>query len=272
MKLTFSTLGCPGWSWDEIFATAKDLGMNGIEIRGIENELYAPEAKPFRDEHFDNTMAALQKGNLTISMLTSGALLSDRENKGKAIAEGKAYIDLAARVGSEYIRVLGDLNPAPVGFIDLALVRSLYTELCDYAVDKNIKVLIETNGVFADSKILAKFMTEVNHPNSGVLWDVHHPCRFFGEKPEETAFRIGHLVKYMHVKDSVIENGKVSYRMLGYGDVPVLDALKQMKALNYDGFVSLEWVKRWNPNLEEPGIVFSHYISYMGYLFRQMNS
>ena len=35
MKLSLSTLGCPGWSWNEIFATAKDLGMNGIEVRGV---------------------------------------------------------------------------------------------------------------------------------------------------------------------------------------------------------------------------------------------
>ena len=42
MKLAFSTLGCPNWQWREIFATAKDLGVDGIEIRGIENEMYAP--------------------------------------------------------------------------------------------------------------------------------------------------------------------------------------------------------------------------------------
>ena len=35
MKTAFSTLGCPGWSWDEIFATAKDLGLDGIEVRGV---------------------------------------------------------------------------------------------------------------------------------------------------------------------------------------------------------------------------------------------
>lgn len=42
MKLSLSTLGCPGWSWNEIFATAKDLGMNGIEVRGVANEMFAP--------------------------------------------------------------------------------------------------------------------------------------------------------------------------------------------------------------------------------------
>ena len=35
MKLSFSTLGCPEWSWNEILATAKDMGFDGIEIRGV---------------------------------------------------------------------------------------------------------------------------------------------------------------------------------------------------------------------------------------------
>ena len=47
MKLSLSTLGCPGWSWNEIFATAKDLGMNGIEVRGVANEMFAPAISVF---------------------------------------------------------------------------------------------------------------------------------------------------------------------------------------------------------------------------------
>ena len=35
MKLSFSTLACPRWSFEEMLAIAKDLHMNGIEIRGM---------------------------------------------------------------------------------------------------------------------------------------------------------------------------------------------------------------------------------------------
>lgn len=42
MKFAFSTLGCPNWSWNEIFATAKDMKIDGIEIRGVGSEMYAP--------------------------------------------------------------------------------------------------------------------------------------------------------------------------------------------------------------------------------------
>jgi sugar phosphate isomerase/epimerase len=78
------------------------------------------------------------------------------------------------------------------------------------------------------------------------------------------------MIKYVHVKDSIIKDGVVIYRIMGYGDVPVLDALKEFKASGYDGFVSLEWVKRWNPDLNEPGIVFPHFMNYMEFLFKQL--
>ena len=37
MKIAFSTLGCPDFSWQDIYSMAKDLGFDGIEIRGFRN-------------------------------------------------------------------------------------------------------------------------------------------------------------------------------------------------------------------------------------------
>ena len=48
MKLSFSTIGCPDWTWRDIFTTAKDIGMDGIEVRCIGSELFAPRAAAYR--------------------------------------------------------------------------------------------------------------------------------------------------------------------------------------------------------------------------------
>ena len=52
-----------------------------------------------------------------------------------------------------------------------------------------------------------------------------------------------------------MRGSRVEYRMMGYGDVPVADAVTLLDRAGFDGFFSLEWVKRWNPDLQEPGIV-----------------
>lgn len=267
MKLAFSTLGCPGWSFDEIFATAKDLGLDGIEIRGLETEMFAPCAKPFREENIAQTKSRMEKAGLAFSMLTSGACLGkDKPEEYKA--EALAYIDLAAKLGVKDVRVMCTATPEPVE-TDLKQAKRLYEEICEYAGDKGVFADIETNGVLADSKELKLFMSGINK-GAGVLWDIHHPFRYFAETPQKTYGNIGEYVRYLHVKDSVKTETGVLYRMMGYGDVPIFDTLRLLKENGYEGFVSLEWVKRWCPELSEPGIVFAHYISYMRYLLTEI--
>ena len=142
--------------------------------------------------------------------------------------------------------------------------------MLDYAKDKDVFPLIETNGVLADTKVTAAFINSLNRNNAFVLWDIHHPYRVFKESAEVSAKNLEGLVKYTHVKDSVLQNGDVKYRMMGYGDVPVLDCLKQLNKTGYDSYISFEWVKRWQPDLSEPGIVFSHFVNYMNYLLKQL--
>lgn len=261
MKISFYTLGCPGWAWEDIAVTAKDLGFNGIEIRGIRRELYAPNAKPFIDAEVQNTKERLDRLNLEIPCLTSSCCLYDKP--GMDLKEGRDYIDLAGKLGTPFIRVLGDISPEPSKEVNPDYVKENLRILGGYAKDKDVKVLIETNGFFSNSKNMLDLLEKVRDDNIGVLWDIHHPFRFFGEPVEETYNALKEYIEFIHLKDSCIEDGKVRYKMMGSGDIPVKSALKLLKDNGYEGYVSLEWVKRWNMDLEEPGIVFSHFINYV---------
>ena len=48
-----------------------------------------------------------------------------------------------------------------------------------------------------------------------------------------------------------------------YGDLPLEQIIETTQKAGYEGFYSLEWLKRWDVTLEEPGIVLAHYVSYM---------
>lgn len=263
MKIAFSTLGCPDWTWSEIFATAKDMNFDGIEVRGVANEIYVPKAKRFTSEKIDATIEKLKDSNMTIPMLTSGASFGESSAKAiSALKEAKEYIDIASKLSCPYIRVLISSSPNPEE-VDIEQAIKCYEEICEYGQEKNVKPLMETNGVLANSVEMKDFLSKIKSNNKGVLWDIHHPYRYFSETPEQTMRNIGDYVCYVHVKDSVIKDSKVCYRMMGYGDVPVFDCLKLLKENGYDGYVSLEWVKRWNPDLEGAGIVFAHFVNYI---------
>lgn len=265
MKLSFSTLGCPDWTFSEIFAVAADLRYDGIEIRGIADQIYAPKIGVFSDDKIESTKSKLAEAGLEIPILTSGAYLIGNDNIDESLAETKDYILLAEKLGTPYVRMMGEKTPDPViTDIDLEDVRKNYTALANFAADHGVGLLLETNACFANTKLLSEFYTSVDSCGKGILWDLHHPVRYFNETPAETAANIGAHVRHVHVKDSVVgTNGKLTYMLTGYGSLPVEDCVKVLGLLGYGGHLSYEWVKRWSRDLADPGIAIYQYIDYM---------
>lgn len=259
MKTCFSTLGCPEWSFTEIITFASDLGFDGIEIRGILSELFVPAIDELSPAKIAATKQRLQSLKLAIPCLTSSCNLND-EN---VLESAKAYVDTASAIGAPYLRLLGDAAPAPDAGVSMKVIIPNLADIADYAKSKGVMPLIETNGFFAKTRVLAGLIKDIGTGNVGVLWDVHHPFRYFGESPAYTLNNIGQYIKHVHIKDSVMDGKTVRYRMLGEGNVPVKEAVKALGASGFDGFFSLEWVKRWDLSLEDPGIAFAQFKEYM---------
>ena len=187
MKISFSTLGCPRWSWREILATACDLGYGGVEVRGVGNDISVPSIPAFSDENLDKTKAELARLNLAIPCLDSDCCIHLRETEQTTNEEIRAYIHLAQKLGVPYVRVMATAPvPQPAGTVDESYVQHRAVEMGHYALEHGVKMLIETNGVWSDSEKLARLMSTISCEGVGVLWDVHHPYRFMHEKPETT--------------------------------------------------------------------------------------
>ncbi len=262
MKLAFSTLGCPDFSWTEIYSMAKDLGFRGIELRGMGENIFSV-SEPFTAENLPKTVEQLKKRHLEISCLSSGNSIKYAERKEQNIEELRKYIELANALECKYIRVLGDEKACRDGEVDDEVVLSVINELISYAEEKGVTLLIETNGVYADTKRLASLLNRVASDNIGALWDIHHPYRYENEQPEITVQNLGAYIKYVHAKDSVMEDGKLCYKMMGEGDLPIDAAMRSLRSINYEGFVSLEWLKKYMPDLENAGIVFPNFANFM---------
>ncbi|MCL1901468.1 MAG: sugar phosphate isomerase/epimerase [Firmicutes bacterium] len=263
MKYCFSTLGCPEFDFNEIFSTALDLGFDAIEIRGIQKEIYAPKIKEFTDTELSKTIKKLTDANLKIAIFTSGALIYDKNLKKEAVSEAFDYIDLAAKSNVKYVRVLADKDAMPSKDLDFKHIAETLKEICNYAKPKNVDVLIETNGMFSDSENTLRLLKAADCKNLFVIWDAHHTFQIAKENPSVTCQKLKDYIKHIHIKDSKIIDGNISYRMMGSGDMPVLEILKELKKIKFEGYISLEWVKRWTKNLEESYVVFPQFIHYM---------
>jgi AMP-binding enzyme./Xylose isomerase-like TIM barrel. len=263
MKIAFSTLGCPDFAWSDIYSMAKDFGFDGIEIRGLGKDIFAVHAKPFLDENLDATIKKLAELKLEIPCLSSGCCLKYADKAEENCREIKEYIELAAKLGTPYVRVLADLKPRPEGEVDDGVVLDTLKKIIPEAEKKGVTLLVESNGVYSDTARLAKLLTNAKSDAVAALWDVHHTCRFGGETPGQTVQNLGAYIKYIHIKDSVVQDGKIIYRMVGEGDLPIDDIMLALRSINYDGYVSLEWVKRWARDLTDAGIVFPKFANFM---------
>lgn len=264
MKISFSTLACPDFSWTDIYSMAKDFGFNGIEIRGLGNEIFSVKAQPFTDAQLPKTIEKLNSLGIEIPCLASGACLKYKDKFEEAKDEITAYAQLAQKLNASYIRILADLEPNPVDEVDDEYIIETLKKLVPVAEEYNVTLLVETNGVYSDTARLANVLEAVGSRKVAALWDMHHPYRFMGESPKETIANLGEHIKYTHIKDSIInDKGNVEYKIMGTGDMPIKEMFDALASINYHGYVSLEWVKRWSSGLCDAGIVIPQYAEFM---------
>ena len=263
MKISFSTLACPDYEWSDIYSMAKDLGFDGIEIRGLGDDIFAVKARPFTEGQISKTVKKLSEIGIEIPCLSSGCCLKDKNNLDEVISEISSYINLAVKLKTPFIRILGDREPMPVDEVDDSYVAEVLVKLADIAKDKGVTLLVETNGVYADTKRLKALLDKVDRIEVAALWDMHHPYRYANENPDETVENLGAYIKYCHVKDSVMVDGKAEYKLMGEGDMPLKEMFEALGKIGYEGYVSLEWVKRWAKNIFSAGVVFPQYADFM---------
>ena len=264
MKISFSTGSCSGFSWSDVYSMAKDFGYDGIELRSQGQLADMMFSKQFSDSKVQKTVSLLREMNIEIPCVSSGCCLKNKENEKENIAEVKGFIDLAEKVSSPYVRVLADRAAGPDGTdTDDEYVAERFKELAEYAAQKNVTILIETNGVYADTSRLRNLISNIDSENVAVLWDVHHPYRYFGETPEKTIENIGKYIRHVHAKDSVMKDGRPEFCLMGEGDLPLDSFWEELEGIGYDGYISFEWMSKWgSSSFSEAGIVFPHFSEY----------
>jgi sugar phosphate isomerase/epimerase len=281
-KVSFSTLACPEWPWAEIVRRGAAAGYDGVEVRLIQNETDLRKIPDLQPGVLDGRVAELKQARFAVCGLASSVRFDypDAAQRAAQVRIGRDYIAMAARLGASFIRVFGDVLP-PETEPDarqqtLRNIAAGLQELGEHADAHGIGILIETHGDFANSRLLADLMEMVHCQAVGVLWDTHHPWRFFGETLAATWDQIGRWVRHTHWKDSVLRpeheldaagiaaddkarnlmsgHRPADYVLFGGGGFPAVDCLRLLLANGYTGWFSLEWEKAWHPQIEGPDI------------------
>lgn len=261
--LSFSTLGCPDWSFDAIIDFAVANNYQGLELRGIQRELDLVKCKEFNSR--ENTLATrkkLDEKKLQVVDLGSSAAMhhADKAERQKNLDEGKRFIDLAQQLNCPYIRVFpNDLPKDQDRNATIDLIISGLRQLGDYANGSNVTVLMESHGELVHKADLQKIMQQAEHEHVGMVWDIVNMWNITKEPPAGVYEDLKKYIHHTHIKDLKMVNGKEQYVLLGKGETPIFEAIDILYNNGYKGFYSFEWEKLWHPEIDEPEIALADY-------------
>lgn len=266
MKLSFSTLGCPEWDFNKVVTEAGRLGFSGIELRGVNGKLRAEEIPELFPENLAATKAFLKAKNVELVGFGTSASFHNEKNAAAGLDECRKAINVCSAAGIPSIRVFGDQLPDKndIGGT-IAFVADSIAKLCEYAEDKAVEVRLEVHGEFNTIETIGRVIDRCRQYKSfGLIWDIEHSDRAYGDNWRPFYELIRPYVKHIHVKDYIrLENGAYTLCLPGEGDIPIRGIVTTLLRDGFDGFFSLEWEKKWHPELPEPDAAFPIYCDFM---------
>jgi sugar phosphate isomerase/epimerase len=265
MKMSFSTLGCPDWTLDQIVGRACEYGFDGIAFRGLNGELDLTRVDEFSPSRRKTTLSLIKRAGLVCNMLLTSTrvMLTDPVELAASLQNAKDHIDLAADMESPAVRIFGGAILSGLSHATaVARAGECLRELGRHAEGKGVKVLFETHDDWVRPDLVRRVIEHANHPDVRVLWDVHHPYRIAEIPIAEVWNALGPWIEAVDIKDSRVDrSARLGYRFvkLGEGDIPIFEALTLLARAGYQGWLNFEWEKRWHPDIEEPEVSFPHF-------------
>ena len=250
MKLSFSTRGWKDITWDRFLDIAGEMDFSGVEVYKLigDKELYV-KGEVFSRYNIAATTRGLKDRKLSIPVFDGNYDLTDPE----AIEDIKKIIDIAGYMRVDYVGI-GTRTE------DEDAIKRVISELLSIAKEKNVTILIETEGIYSDTKKLCDMLDGFADDNLAALWDLHHTYRFGKEEPKDTIRNLGAYVKHVHLCDSDDED---TYNLIGEGSAPVKEFMDALYSIDYAGFISLEWKPEYMEDLDDYEVIFPYFVNYM---------
>jgi sugar phosphate isomerase/epimerase len=262
MKLSFTTLGCPDWTLDQIAKNAKADGYDGIELRThADGNHFSPDASPdearrvgklFRDA---GVPVSSVMGYCTFAYDDDAKVAQNQELMRKLLV-------IAEAMGARYVRTFAGKIPEGADRDAMAeRVGRALKPLAEEAAKRTVTIGLETHDDWCSGDRVLKVVKTVNNKAGfGIVYDILNSFFSGIEAWDVTYKKVSPHICYCHLKDGYqTADGKIHYVMLGAGDLPVEKILKRFKKDGYDGFFSFEWEKKLHAELEAPERAFPHF-------------
>jgi sugar phosphate isomerase/epimerase len=239
------------------------MGYNGIELRGLLDEIDVTRRPEFSPANLGSTRRMLEQEGIEVCCLGSSVHLlhpGDAVARAREREEFDRYLELSVALFGSPIRVFG--GAAPGGLPEeeaIAWAAEELEVLAERAQKAGTQVLLESHDFLLAGRRLAAVVGRCRSRGAGALWDVFNSQIPAEESLERTYSLLRPFIRHVHVKDGHIRNGRYAYTLLGAGAIGYAKVLSWLLSDGYSGWLSVEWEKRWHPDLEDPETALPQY-------------
>ncbi len=159
MKLAFSTLGCPDWDLDMIIRKAKEFTFDGIEFRGIGDQLDISQLPEFTSRA-QETLRKINDTGVEICCFSSSVFMSnmDLSNESQYLDEIKRYAQLCEIFHAPYIRIFGGSIGKVAWEEAIDRAAEILTKMVEIVKDMPVWLAIETHDDWMHCEHFRKLM------------------------------------------------------------------------------------------------------------------
>jgi len=263
MKFSFSNLGCPDWDLETIASKAAEYGYDGVELRSQnDNPFLFPNPPLKHRRHVKSLFDAKGLDICCVSAYSRFATSDEKtleDNKQILVDDILLARDLGAPVVRSFLGENKDLTHQ-----EIINHSSDYLNYCgDLALSLGIKVVFETHDAWCSGKLMKLAFDKITSKGAAVLWDLVNN-QLQGETAAGFFGVIGERCAHVHMKDFIKKpDGATEYCFMGDGLAESRECMELLRSMNYQGYVSFEWEKRWHPEIPGPEEAFPGYVKFM---------
>jgi fatty-acyl-CoA synthase len=261
MKLSFWTLGTPGWSNEAVVEAAGRFGFQGVDLRCSSGGNLTLSSTPYEIDELKGLFA--DAGIEIASMLAYNKRGDDSGVDWKTVeADLVENARMASRLGTRSMRVNAG-RPAPdstwSAYLEglAAAIKATLTAVTD------VHLLVQNHPGSISAAQAGDLAVMVGDDRFGIGLSPDH-CVDMDEDAVVVSEQIARWVKQVHLADRErLPDGKLKACLPGKGIVPNREVLDVLARSGFDGWVSFKWEKPTYPELPDAEVALPHYVSFM---------
>lgn len=258
--IAFTSLAYPELDLRGVLERVVKFGFDGLELRVADDGQHLKPTYPIPRE----AVELIRSYGVKLSDLAGYASFAMPDDRERARNEEvvRTLVLIAHDLGAPGIRVYGGRVVDTVNAAASRIKESL-NKLVDFAEKNGVVIMLETHDDWVRAANLRLLLNGLDE-RIGIVYDFANVFAA-GERHEDVFALIRGRVRHVHVKNFKIVNGKIRYTRPDdpEGKVPIKSVIDDLKAAGYSGYLSIEWEKKWHPELEPGDEILPIYLRYL---------